>query len=57
MEENMALEWQVIAIGCGALVMAFITSLRSKTGAVLEQLDSHALGFKKRSARDGTVAS
>lgn len=53
----MALEWQVIAIGCGALVMAFITSLRSKTGAVLEQSDSHALGFKKRSARDGTVAS
>ena len=39
----MALDWQVIAIGCVALVMTVITSLRSKTGAAPERPGSHAL--------------
>jgi hypothetical protein len=53
----MELDWQVIAIGCGALVMTVITSLRSRTGAAPEQSGSHPLGLKKHSAWDGTEAS
>lgn len=42
-ERRMALDWQVIAIGCGALVMTVITSFRSNPGAAHEQSGALAL--------------
>lgn len=53
----MAMDWQVVVIGCGALVMAVITSLRSSTGTAPEQSGSRALGLKSRSGQDGTEVS
>jgi len=34
---SMLLDWQVIAMGCGALVLTVMTGLRSKAGAAPEQ--------------------
>ena len=44
----MPLEWQVIAMGCGALVLTVMTSLRSKPGTAAEESGSHA----RRSGED-----
>ena len=38
----MPLEWQVIAMGCGALVLTLITSLRPNHGTAPEGSDSDA---------------